>query len=119
MGQIDFLCRDSRRIVQRGEQDVLLHSACIRLDTLQNAGVKWMQKVAIAQQKADRFRAAAQYAARLRIRTETEPPNRLQHARPRLSADVRTGIQYARNRSDADACSLRHISNFVFRGTNS
>src|SRR5712692_1037003 len=56
--QVDPIGRRSRRIMQRGEQYVLFQAGGVRFDALQDASVKGMEKIAVAQQKADHFCAS-------------------------------------------------------------
>ena len=49
--------------MQRREQHVLFHGARIGLNALQDARMKGMQKIAVAQKKADRFRASPENPA--------------------------------------------------------
>jgi hypothetical protein len=54
--------------------------------------MKGMEKIAVAQEKADHFRAALENPAGLRIRTESQTPDGLKYARARFPADLRAGI---------------------------
>src|SRR6266403_5575194 len=51
--QVDPVGRRSRGIMQSGEQHVLFQAAGIRFDALQDASMKGVEKIAVAQQKAD------------------------------------------------------------------
>src|SRR5580700_4410769 len=53
--QVNCFGRRPRGIMQRGEQYVLLQAACIRGNALQDTRMKRMEKIAIAQEKADHF----------------------------------------------------------------
>src|SRR5258707_7432417 len=90
--QIDRVGRRLRRIVQRREQHVLLQAAGVGFDALQDARMKRMEKIAVAQKKADHFRASFENPSGLRIGTKSETPDRLKHPRPRFPAYLRAGI---------------------------
>ena len=109
--QIDFLGRHSWRIVQHGKQHMVFQAAGVGLHALQNASVKRVKKIAVAQEKANNFRAALENAAGLGVGTEAQAANRFQNAGARFPAYLRTGIQHARNRSYAHASGPRDISN--------
>ena len=76
--------------------------------------MKWMQEIAVAQEEADHFRAAFEDAARLRIGAEPETVDGFQHAGARFPADLRAGIQYARDRPDTDPCRPGYLANRRF-----
>ena len=84
--QIDFIGGRSWGIMQRCEQDVLFQSAGVGFDSLQDARMKWMKKIAVAQEKADHFRSSFQDPAGLRIGTKFETADRFKHPRARFSA---------------------------------
>src|SRR5947209_3722347 len=77
--QIDSLGRRLRQVVQRREQHVLLHPARIRFHALQNARVKRMKEIAVAQQKTYHLRSAFQDPARLGIGTKSQTMYGVQH----------------------------------------
>jgi hypothetical protein len=60
-----------------------------------------MEKIAVAEQKADHFGASFENPAGLRIRAESETPNGLKDSCARFPAYLSAGIQHARDRSDA------------------
>src|SRR5216684_4906326 len=112
--QIDPIGRRFRRIVQCREQHVLLQAAGVGFDALQDARMKRMEKIAVAQEKADHFRALLENSAGLRIGAKSETADGIQNARARFPAYLRAGIQHARNRSDAYACSAGYLANGRF-----
>jgi hypothetical protein len=57
--------------VKHGKQHMMLQTAGIRLDTLQNVRVKRVKKIAIAQKEANNFRAALEDPARLCVGAES------------------------------------------------
>src|SRR6266853_6927379 len=73
--------------------------------------MKGMEKIAVAEQKADHFRAPLENPAGLRIRAESQTPDGLKYARTRFPAHLRAGIQHAGNRSDADGSGLGNLAN--------
>src|SRR5712671_5440255 len=112
--QVDALRRGLGRIVQRREQHVLLHAAGIRFDALQDTRMKRMKKIAVTEKKADHFCAALENAASLRIGSKSQAMDSIQHARASLSADLRTRIQHAGDRSDTDTCGPGYLANRRF-----
>src|SRR5712664_3723069 len=90
--QVDPIGRRFRRIVECREQHVLLQAAGVGFDALQDTRMKRMEKIAVAQKKADHFRASFEHPAGLRIGTKSETPDRLKHPRPRFPAYLRAGI---------------------------
>jgi hypothetical protein len=78
--------------MQRREQHVLFQAGGVRFDALQDASVKGMEKIAVAQQKADHFCASLENPAGLRIGAESQTPDGLKYARARFPAHLRTGI---------------------------
>ena len=90
--QVDLIGRRLGGIVQRREQHVLFQAAGIGFHTLQNAGMKWMEKIAVAQEKADHFRASFENPAGLRIGAKSEPADGLKYPRPCFPAHLRAGI---------------------------
>jgi hypothetical protein len=55
--QVNPLRRDTGGIMKRRKEDVLLDGARIRFDALQDTGVKGMEEITVAQEKANHFRA--------------------------------------------------------------
>ena len=84
--QIDFIGGRSWRVMQRCEQDVLFQAAGVRFHSLQDARVKRMKEIAVAQEKADHFRSLFQNPAGLRIGTKFETADRIEYPRARFSA---------------------------------
>src|SRR5882762_7169156 len=107
--QVDPIGRRSRGIMQRGKEHVLLQAGGIGFDALQDARMKGMKKIAVAQKKAHHFRAPLENPAGLRIRTESQTPDGLKYARTRFPAHLRAGIEHAGNRSYADGSSLGNL----------
>src|SRR5260370_980230 len=97
--------------VSRGMERAI---AVIGFDALQDARMKGMEKIAIAQKKADHFCAPLENPAGLRIRAETQPTDGLKYARTRFPAHLRAGIQHTGNRSYANGSGLRHLANRRF-----
>src|SRR5712675_1989615 len=112
--QVDALRRGLGRVVQRREQHVLLHAAGVRFDALQDARMKRMKKIAVTEKKADHFRAPLENAASLRVGSKSQAMNGIQYTRASLSADLRTRIQHAGDRSDTDTCGPGYLSNRCF-----
>src|SRR5260370_22894020 len=112
--QVDPIRRGSRRIMQRGEEYVLFQAGGIGFDALQDARMKGMKKVAVAQEEANHFLAPLENSACLRIWAESETPDGLKHARTRLPAQLRTGIQHARDCSNANGRGLGTLANRRF-----
>src|SRR5712672_230647 len=112
--QVDAFGRGLGRIVQRREQHVLFHAAGIRFDALQDARMKRMKKIAVTEKKADHFRAPLENAASLRIGSKSQAVDGIQYARASLSADLRTRIQHAGDRSDTDTCGPGYLANRRF-----
>ena len=112
--QVDPIGRRSRRIMQRGKQHVLFQAGGIGFDALQDARMKGMEKIPVAQKKADHLCAALEDPAGLRIGAESQPPDSLEYSRTRFPADLRAGIQHAGNRSDADGSGLGNFANRRF-----
>src|SRR5207302_10962330 len=77
--QVNSIGRCSGRIMQRGEQHVLFQSAGIRFDALQDARMKGMEKIAVAQQEANHFGASLENSAGLRVGAEPQAPDGLQY----------------------------------------
>src|SRR5882724_5388040 len=112
--KVDALGRGLGRVVQRREQHVLLHPAGVRFDALQDARMKRMKKIAVTEKKADHFRAPLENAASLRVGAKSQAVDGIQYARARLSADLRTRIQHAGDRSDTDTCGPGYLANRRF-----
>src|SRR4029077_19192085 len=112
--QVDPIGRRSRGIMQRGKQHVLFQAGGIGFDALQDAGMKGVEKIAVAQEKAHHFRALLENAAGLRIGAESQPPDGLKYARTRFPADLRAGIEHAGNCSYADGSGLGNLPNRRF-----
>lgn len=109
--QVNLLGRSSRRVMQGGEEYVLFQSAGARLHALKNTRVERMEKVAIAQEKAHNFGAALENPARLGVRSKFETAYGVKNARARFLADMRAGIQHARNGSDTNARGASNVAN--------
>src|SRR6266436_6256599 len=112
--KVDPIGRRSRRIMQRCEQHVLFQAGGIGFDALQDARMKGMEKITVAQEKADHFCAPLENPAGLRIRAESQTPDGLKYARTCFPAHLRAGIQHAGNRSDADGSGLCNLANRRF-----
>src|SRR5205807_9629487 len=102
------------RIMQRGEQHVLFQSAGIRFDALQDARMKGMEKIAVAQQEANHFGASLENSAGLRVGAEPQAPDGLQYPCACFPAHLRAGIQHAGNRSYANGGGLGNLANRRF-----
>ena len=76
--------------------------------------MKGMEKIAVAKEKADHFRAPLENPAGLRIGAESQTPDGRKYSRTRFPAYLRTGIQHAGNRSDADGSGLSNLTNRRF-----
>src|SRR6266481_827178 len=76
--------------------------------------MKGMEKIAVAQEKADHFCAPLENPAGLRIRAESQTPDALKYARTCFPAHLRARIQHAGNRSDADGSGLCNLANRCF-----
>src|SRR5258708_34723995 len=96
--QVDPIGWRSRGIMQRGEEHVLLQAGPIGVDALQDARMKGMKKIAVAQEKANHFWAPLENPTCLRIRAESETPDGLKHACTRFTTDLRHGSQHSVNR---------------------
>jgi len=59
---------------------------------LQDACMKGMEKIAVAQEKADHFCASLENPAGLRIGAESQTPNGRKYSRTRFPAYLRAGI---------------------------
>src|SRR5260370_31884617 len=100
--------------MQSGEQHVLFQAAGIRFDALQDASMERMEKIAVAQEKADHFRAPLENPAGLRIGAESQTPDGLKYTRTRFPAYLRAGIEHAGNRSYANGSGLGNFANRRF-----
>src|SRR5260370_9315399 len=100
--------------MQSGEQYVLFQAAGIRLEALQDASMEGMEKIAVAQKKANHFRASLENPAGLRIGAESQTPDGLKYTRTRFPAYLRAGIQHAGNRSYANGSGLSNFANRCF-----
>src|SRR5258708_34071654 len=76
--------------------------------------MKRMEKIAVTEKKADHFRAPLENAASLRIGSKSQAVDGIQYARASLSADLRTRIQHAGDRSDPDTCGPGYLANRRF-----
>src|SRR6266480_409670 len=73
--------------------------------------MKGMEKIAVAQKKANNFRSALENAAGLGIGAKPQTPDGLKYTRPGFTAHLRAGIQHARNCSYPYPCGARYIAN--------
>src|SRR6266404_8452198 len=112
--QVDLIGGRPRRIMQCREQHVLFQTAGVGLDPLENPRVKRMEEIAIAQEKADHFRALFKNPPGLRIGAKSKTADCVQHSCARFAADLRAGIQDARNGSDAYTRGAGHLANRHF-----
>src|ERR1700716_3257598 len=76
--------------------------------------MKRMKKIAVAQQKTYHLRALFEDPAGLRIGPKPEAADCIKYPRARFPADLRAGIQHARNRSDAYPRRVRDVANRCF-----
>ena len=76
--------------------------------------MKRMKKIAIAEEKADHFRASFENAASLRVRTKSQTVNGIQYTCAGLPAYLRAGIQHAGDRTDADTRGTGNLANRRF-----
>jgi hypothetical protein len=100
--------------MQSGEQHVLFQAAGIRFHALQDASMKGMEKIAVAQQKANHFCAPLEDPASLGIGAEPQTPDGLEYALTRFPAHLSAGIEHPGNRSNAHGSGLRHFANGRF-----
>ena len=91
--QVDLFRGDPRRVVEHRKQDVLFQGGGVGFNALQNAGMKGMEKIAVAEKKANNFRAALEDAAGLSVRTEPQTPDGFVHACTRLPAHLRLELR--------------------------
>jgi hypothetical protein len=71
---------------------MLFQAAGVRLDSLQDASVKGVDKITIAQKKANYFRAPLENAAGLSVGAEPQTPDGLKYSRAGFPAYLRAGI---------------------------
>ena len=90
--QVDPVWQRSGRVMQRGEQHMLFQATRVILNALQDACMKGMEKIAVAQEKADHFCASLENPAGLRIGAESQTPDGRKYPRPRFPAYLRAGI---------------------------
>jgi len=90
--QVDPIGRRSGRIVQRGKQHVLFQTAGRRFDALQDASMKGVKKIAVAQEKADHFSSSLENPAGLRVGAKSQTSDGLKYTLPRFPAHLRAGI---------------------------
>src|SRR5262249_36870949 len=90
--QVDPIGRRTGGIMQRGEQHVLFQAVGIRFDALQDASVKGMEKIAVAQEKTDHVCASLENPAGLRIGAESQTSDGLKYSRARFPTHVRLGV---------------------------
>jgi hypothetical protein len=90
--QVNPVWQRSWGVMQRGEQHVLFQAARVSLNALQDASMKGMGKIAIAQEKADHFRALLENPAGLRIGAESQTADGRKYSRTRFPAYLRAGI---------------------------
>ena len=90
--QVNPMGRRLRGVVQRREKHVLFQAAGAGFDALQDPSMKRMEKIAVAQEKADHFRASFENPAGLRIGSKSETADRTKHPRAGFPAYLRAGI---------------------------
>src|SRR6266849_5554032 len=112
--QVDPVGRRSRGVMQRREQHVLFQAAGISFHALQDACMKGMEKIAVAQEKADHFSASLENPAGLRIGAESQTSDSLKYSRTRFPAHLRAGIEHAGNRSYANGSGPCNFANRRF-----
>src|SRR5882724_8573898 len=93
--QVDLVWQRPWGVMQRGEQHMLFQATRVSLNPLQDACMKGMWKIAIAQEKADHFRAPLENPAGLRIGAESQAPDGREYSRTRFPAYLRAGIQHS------------------------
>ena len=103
--------RGSRGIMQRGEEHMLFQPAGVGLDTLEDARMKGMKEIAIAQEKADHAGAALENPAGLSVGPELQTLNGFEDAGASFAADLGTGIEHAGNCADAHTGGARNLAN--------
>src|SRR5882762_2128838 len=112
--EVDPVWQRSWRVMQPGEQHMLFQTARVRLNALQDACMKGMEKIAVAQEKADHFCASLENPAGLRIGAESQTPDGRKYPCPGFPAYLRAGIQHAGNRSYANRSGLGNLANRRF-----
>jgi hypothetical protein len=100
--------------VQGCEKDVLVQTAGVGFDSLQNARVERMEKIAVAQEKANHFRASFENSPGLRIGAKPETADCFEYPGARFPAYLRTGVEHSRNGSDAYTCRAGYFANRRF-----
>src|SRR5882762_10658846 len=76
--------------------------------------MKRMKKIAVTEKKADHLRTPFENAASLRVGSKSQAVDGIQNARASLSADLRTRIQHAGDRSDTNTCGPGNLANRRF-----
>jgi hypothetical protein len=76
--------------------------------------MKGMEKIAVAQEKANHLCALLENPAGLRIGAESQTPDGLKYPRTRFPAYLRAGIEHAGNRSYANGSGLGNLANRGF-----
>ena len=76
--------------------------------------MKGMEKIPVAQKKADHLCAALEDPAGLRIGAESQPPDGFKYARTCFPAHLRAGIEHAGNRSYANGSGVGNFTNRRF-----
>src|SRR6266478_10041824 len=74
-----------------------------------------MEKIAVAEEKADHFGASFENPAGLCIRAESETPNGFKYSCARFPAYLSARVQHARDCSDAYGSSLCNVANGSLR----
>jgi len=78
--------------MQRGEKHMLFQTAGISFNALQDACMKGVEKIAVAQKKANHFCASLENPAGLRIGAESQTSDGLKYSRTRFPAYLSAGI---------------------------
>jgi hypothetical protein len=78
--------------MQCGKQHVLFQARGIGFDALQDACMKGMEKIAVAQEKADHFCASLENPAGLRIGAKSQTSDGLKYSRTRFPTYLSAGI---------------------------
>src|SRR5467141_3375199 len=112
--QVDPVWRRSWGVMQPGKQHMLFQATRVSLNALQDARMKGMETIAVAQKKADHFCAPLENPAGLRIGAESQTPDGLKYARTSFPAHLRAGIEHAGNRSYAHGSGLGNLANRRF-----
>jgi hypothetical protein len=90
--QVDPVWRRSWGVMQPGKQHMLFQATRVSLNALQDARMKGMEKIAVAQEKADHFSASLENPAGLRIGAESQTPDGRKYSRTRFPAYLGAGI---------------------------